>query len=92
MIERFNRTLLDYLAKFTSPYQTDWDLLLQPALLAYRAAEQKSTGFSPAILNFGRELKLPTDLVYGSPIEADRDAQSYTLELRNRLLKVKTYG
>jgi hypothetical protein len=34
-------------------------------MLAYRSAIHDTTGFSPARLNFGRELKLPVDLIYG---------------------------
>lgn len=67
MVERFNRTLLDYLAKFVDANQKNWDKLLPLALLAYRAAEHESTGYTPALLNLGRELRLPVDLLFGSP-------------------------
>jgi len=37
------------------------------SLLAYRSARQETKGISPAELCLGRELKLPIDLIYGSP-------------------------
>lgn len=87
MVERFNRTLLDYLSKFVDRQQTDWDRHLQPALLSYRSAEHEASGFSPAYLNLGRELKLPADLAFGSPKETAHDVPLYALELKERLHK-----
>ncbi|CAG2215711.1 unnamed protein product [Mytilus edulis] len=42
------------------------DKHLQLALMAYRSSEHESTGFSPSMLMFGREIVLPVDLIYGS--------------------------
>ncbi|XP_055909545.1 uncharacterized protein LOC129944228 [Eupeodes corollae] len=87
MVERFNRTLLDYLAKYVDSQQRNWDLHLQTALLAYRSAEHEATDFSPAYLNLGREVKLPVDLAFGSPNTTDLGPPIYALELRQRLQK-----
>ncbi|XP_046869117.1 uncharacterized protein LOC124461661 [Drosophila willistoni] len=77
MVERFNRTLLDYLAKFVSTSQHDWDELLPMALLAYRSAVHESSGYSPARLTFRRELRLPNDLLFGTPAPVPTHPQEF---------------
>ena len=67
MVERFNRTLAQQLAKYCEEDQGDWDVKLPAMLMAYRSAEHEATGFSPARLMFGRELRLPVDLSTGRP-------------------------
>ncbi|CAA9999102.1 unnamed protein product, partial [Nesidiocoris tenuis] len=65
MVERFNRTLVDLLSKTVGGDQKDWDKQLPIALLAYRGTDHSSTGFSPAMLLYGRELALPVNLLRG---------------------------
>ncbi|KAG7491797.1 hypothetical protein MATL_G00007640 [Megalops atlanticus] len=65
LVERFNRTLATQLALLTSEHQRDWDCHLPLVLLSYRTAVQESTGFTPAALMLGRELRTPADLVFG---------------------------
>lgn len=88
MVERFNRTVLDYLAKFVDRNQRNWDELLPLALLAYRSAEHEVTKFSPALLTFGRELRLPIDLVYQYPSTAISDESSYLKKLQQSLEEI----
>ncbi|CAF1281767.1 unnamed protein product [Didymodactylos carnosus] len=64
--ERVNRTLKPMLAIFAEHDKEPWDMRLPQLALAIRAAINGSTGQSPAFLMYGRELKLPLDLVYGS--------------------------
>ena len=67
LVERMNRTLITTLRSYGHDHPTSWDEFLPLALLAYRTAVQKSTDFTPARLMFGRELRLPPDVVYGLP-------------------------
>ncbi|CAF4637085.1 unnamed protein product, partial [Didymodactylos carnosus] len=67
--ERVNRTLKPMLAIFAEHDKESWDIRLPQLALAIRAAINESTGHSPAFLMYGRELKLPLDLMYGP--EAD---------------------
>ena len=67
MVERHNRTLQDILSKLVSHQQDDWDELLPLAAMAYRSAPHESTGETPNILNFGREITLPVDLLVEPP-------------------------
>ncbi len=61
LVERFNRTLLDLLAKTVESSGRDWDTHLPYVLFAYRASLQESTRESPFYLLYGRDPRLPTD-------------------------------
>ena len=50
LVERFNRTLIDMIAKSTDPEERDWDIRPPFLLLAIRATPQVSTGESPFLL------------------------------------------
>ena len=63
--ERLNRTLLSMIKAFLRDDQTDWDLHLGCLAAAYRATPHASTGFTPNLLMLGREVRLPTELMYG---------------------------
>ncbi|KAK7485181.1 hypothetical protein BaRGS_00023591 [Batillaria attramentaria] len=52
------------LAKFGSHQQEDWDTHLPYLFCAYRCTPHESTGCSPNLLMFGREITLPIDLMY----------------------------
>ncbi|KAI4896495.1 hypothetical protein NFI96_004225 [Prochilodus magdalenae] len=67
LVERFNRTLAAQLAMVTDKNQRDWDRHLPVVLLACRSAVQETTGFTPALLMFGRELRTPVTLAFGAP-------------------------
>ncbi|CAC5380887.1 unnamed protein product [Mytilus coruscus] len=69
MIERLNRTIEDILSKFIAKDQRDWDLHLPLAMMAYRSSIHESTGYSPSMLMFGRDIELPVDLLYGQPLK-----------------------
>ena len=68
LVERFNRTLLHLLSLAASENEQEWDLHLPMVMLAYRTSVQESTGCTPFYLMFGREARLPSDVMYGHPI------------------------
>jgi hypothetical protein len=53
-------------------HQRDWDEILPLFLLAYGASTHDTTGLTAARLVFGRELRLPCDLLFGAPPEKER--------------------
>ncbi|CAG2197984.1 unnamed protein product [Mytilus edulis] len=93
MVERLNRTLEDILSKYVTKHQKDWDEHLQLALMAYRSSDHESTGFSPSMLMFGREIELPIDLIFGSypdSIETDEKSENdYLKDLRKGLWDIR---
>ena len=78
MVERFNRTLGQELAKFCADGQDNWDEKLPLLLMAYRSAEHEVTDFSPAHMMLGHELRMPVDLVIGRPPGTDPQLDSST--------------
>ena len=66
MVERSNRTLIDVLSKFAEKVP-DWDLRLPLVMFAIRTAEHTTTRFSPFFLTYGKEARIPLDIVFGSP-------------------------
>ena len=58
--------------------QKDWDLYLGSPAGAYRATPNESTKITPNLLMMGREVSLPTELVFGSlGTYHDREITSY---------------
>ena len=83
MVERYNRTLENQLATFVQDHQKDWDLHLPLLLMSYHSAVHKTMKLTPAMLMFGRELRVPLDLLLGRPHD-DIEELSY-LEYAERL-------
>ena len=63
LVERCNRTLKDMLSKVVDENQNDWDTWIPHVLLAYPTAVHASTGVTPHRLMFGREARIPVDLL-----------------------------
>ncbi|PIK51181.1 Retrovirus-related Pol polyprotein from transposon [Apostichopus japonicus] len=61
MVERFNRTLEEMLAKVVDSDQKNWDKCIPLVMMAYRSSIHESTGHSPAEMMLGREIPLPVD-------------------------------
>ncbi|KAK9874212.1 hypothetical protein WA026_002568 [Henosepilachna vigintioctopunctata] len=88
MVERFNRTMEQYLSKVVADHQKDWDKHLPVLLMAYRGSVHDTTGHTPAKVLFGRELRLPCDLLFGSPEEVRLEVGTYADELRLHLNQI----
>ena len=61
--EQFNQTLQRALLKMVNENENQCDKFLDSVLFAYRTSRQASTKYSPFFLMFGREPKLPIDLI-----------------------------
>ncbi|KAF8771470.1 Retrovirus-related Pol polyprotein like [Argiope bruennichi] len=82
MVERFNRTILNTLSLLVSSNQQDWDRKLPFFLLAYRSSVHETTGYSPTQMLFGRDLRLPADLLFSRPPHAPLAPEEYVENLR----------
>ena len=86
MVECFNRTLEAQLSKFADHNQKDWDEHIPFLLMAYRSATHDTTHCSPVKMMLGRELKMPIDLMLGSPDnEPPQTATNYASTLQEQL-------
>ena len=84
LVERFNRTLLNMLARSTKDHPFDWEMQLPKVCMAYNTSVQSSTGYSPFFLMFGRKAKLPIDLMYGFQ-QAQTTTNEYVAELQRTI-------
>ncbi|KAJ1523136.1 hypothetical protein ONE63_001029 [Megalurothrips usitatus] len=66
-VERLIRTVVTQLSMCVDTYQTDWDLQAPLVLMSLRGSAHTTTGLSPAMMLFGREISLPGALVQGVP-------------------------
>ena len=87
LVERFNRTLLNMLSTYAVDHPFDWEPYLRKMCMAYSSSIQASTGYTPFYLMFGREARLPLDIMYGTnqttPLPS---AGEYATQLQSRLL------
>ncbi|CAF1356211.1 unnamed protein product [Didymodactylos carnosus] len=63
--ERINNTLKTMIAGYVDKDRSNWDIKLPQLAFAMRTAIHDSTGESPAFLMFGREPRLPLDVLFG---------------------------
>ncbi|GET03434.1 DDE-type integrase/transposase/recombinase [Rhizophagus clarus] len=61
LVERFNRTLCETLAKFANENKNDWNLYVSTALFAYRTRKHNTTRHEPFYLMYGRKTILPIE-------------------------------
>src|SRR3978361_2412440 len=58
-VERANKTIKTMISQFSEENHRDWDKHLTELQFAINYSVHDSTGFSPALLNFGRDLEPP---------------------------------
>ncbi|MCQ7131118.1 DDE-type integrase/transposase/recombinase [Salmonella enterica] len=92
MVERLNRTLEQYLAIFVDDNQRDWDSKVPLFLLAYRSAVHESTRVTPSRMLFGKELRLPGDLLFGRPMEETAATTDYASQLRQKMTEIHEFA
>ncbi|UYV73993.1 RBM15B [Cordylochernes scorpioides] len=91
-VERLNRTVIESLRRCEAG--SNWDDILPMVALAIRTTEHSSTGFTPAKLVFGHELRLPQPFQEAgqSPVSEDLIAQTaafYERELTEEVEKMR---
>jgi transposase InsO family protein len=91
MVERYINTVEEHLRKVVASHQRDWDERLTLFLLAYRASTDDTTGLTPARLVFGRELRLPCDLLFGAHPDKERPTTDHAADLVDHLQDIHDY-
>lgn len=90
-VERANQTVKTMIAQYCETDHRKWDVHMADFMFALNTARHESTGFSPAFLNFGRELEVPGALSKGGepdPLTDDTDPESVN-DYSQRLRKLK---
>ena len=85
MIERFNRTVLHMLSTAVLDDEHDWDLHLPTLMLAYCTSHHDTTGATPFSLVYGREAKLPEDILFNLPSAEVATNHGYVDALKERM-------
>ncbi|KAG8171994.1 hypothetical protein JTE90_000411 [Oedothorax gibbosus] len=87
-VERWHRTLKRLLKALCVESGKDWEKILPAALLALRTVTHETTGFSPAELVHGKNLRTPETLIFEQwvePPEGECAVTEYVFELINRM-------
>lgn len=86
-VERFNRTLLSMLGTLEDKDKYHWKDFVKPLVHAYNCTRNDTTGYSPYELMFGRQPRLPIDLVLGIQPKQDgcKTHSEYVKGLRQQL-------
>ena len=85
LVERFNRTLLDMLATAVYDRPFEWEQHLPRLCHAYNTSIHPTTGSSPFFLMFGRQARMPVDIMLGTMTSTPSTVSQYVLNLRNSL-------
>lgn len=76
LTERFHRTLADMLSMYISPDHRNWDTILPFVTFAYNTATQKTTGYSPFFLVFGRSPSITFESTFFyAPVPSEASSQ-----------------
>ena len=90
LVERFNGTLKSILKELAIEQPAQWDTFLPALLFAYLVAPQKSLGFSPFELLYGKTTKGPMQVLRqtwtdGTVTGERKTTAEYVVNLRNRI-------
>lgn len=90
--ERFNRTLLSMLGTLDPKQKQKWSQKISQLVHAYNCSQNEATGYSPYLLMFGREARLPVDICFGvadtSP--KTKSYHQYVIQLKRDLQRAYT--
>ena len=85
LVECFNRTLLDMLATASQEQPFDWEDHLRQLCMAYNSSVHPTTGYTPFYLMYGRQARMPIDVMYGTPSAQPEELSEYAANLRQSL-------
>ena len=87
MCERFNRSLLNMLGTLLPERKSSWKDHISTVVHAYNCTRHDSTGYTPFELMYGRQPRLPVDVLYNIPPSQGRSESyaKYIQDLRSSL-------
>ena len=65
-VERYNRMILSYIRCFLCGNDKEWDMHLPTLCMSLRSTVNRSTGYTANMLQLGREIRMPWDIVFGT--------------------------
>jgi hypothetical protein len=88
IIEKFNGALEKLIGNFVNKNASNWDSYIGILMSAYRSTPHSSTGYTPNMLMFGREVYTPNQLMFPLPRVDEVDQDSYVSEVRDKLAEI----
>jgi hypothetical protein len=86
-VERFNRTLIESLAKQCEDEPSQWERFIDGTLFAYRVSKIDGLGMSPFQIVYARDPVLPMQIIDSNDIELHEDVSKYGTRLTFNLQK-----
>ncbi|GFV16746.1 retrovirus-related Pol polyprotein from transposon 412 [Trichonephila clavipes] len=85
-VERFHRKVKRFLRVLCIEAAPNWESQVPAALFALRTVTHESTGFSPAELVYGNNVRIPVTLLYDSWLDPEEkaDTPSWSMFLVNK--------
>ena len=80
-VERAHRDLGNVLRSLMVETQKEWSELLQNAVMALNSSKSSVTGVTPHFALFGKERRMPIDMIYGPPPESKETMTSHLQNL-----------
>jgi hypothetical protein len=80
MVERYVKTVEDHLRNVVSAHQSDWNERLPIFLHFHRASPHETTSTTSISMVFGRELRLPCDLLFGAAPDKEKSASGNVVD------------
>ena len=90
IVEWVNRNIRAILTSYVATKHNKWDSNLPAVALALRIAVSDSTGFSPAFLNFDREISLSFDRAVSEQVDGVHSRSQYKAEIIENLTSIYT--
>ena len=78
-VERVHRWLNSSMTPLQRKFGNEWDLYVDAVIFAFNTSHHDSTGYSPFALLYGRQPRLPEDIMLGTPVETYADEEDYKI-------------
>ena len=88
--ERMNRTIIEMLKTLTDSQKSNWKEALPKLVHAYNCTRNDATSYSPYFLMFGREPRLPIDMIMQNQLETSQKSRNKYIENWRKQLKAAT--
>ena len=90
-VERWHRTLHGMMRTFMDRDDKEWARYLPAMVMAYNTKVNSSTGVTPYYATFGREARLPVDLILPTPGEEPQTMNSHVEQTLKRFNRIYAY-
>ena len=91
VVERWHRTLNMMMKTFLDREDREWSKYVPAMVMAYNTKVNSATGVTPFFATFGREARLPVDLVLPTPGEEERTIHGHVAETLKRFNRIYAF-